>query len=162
MGAGLADHVRERLEGEGKIAVEAGAVRWPDFVPTLTGSSVKYGEIVREKLLAAGTKGAAPADMAPGVPQEEAGEIAEFFVRDGTAVRVGAGRYYDSGALAEAVRAVVATCGEKGEVSPGDLREALGLSRKYLIPLLEWLDGRGITVRVGDLRRLGPNAHQSL
>jgi hypothetical protein len=34
------------------------------------------------------------------------------------------------------------------------VRDRLGISRKYLIPLLEWADGRGITVRVGDVRHL--------
>ena len=31
-------------------------------------------------------------------------------------------------------------------------REALGTSRKYAVPLLEWLDRRGVTRREGDLR----------
>jgi len=34
------------------------------------------------------------------------------------------------------------------------VRQRLGISRKYLIPLLEWADGKGLTVRVGDVRRL--------
>jgi selenocysteine-specific elongation factor len=34
-------------------------------------------------------------------------------------------------------------------------REALGTSRKYAVPLLEWLDARGVTRREGDLRRPG-------
>ncbi|MGZ4110403.1 MAG: selenocysteine-specific translation elongation factor [Actinomycetota bacterium] len=32
------------------------------------------------------------------------------------------------------------------------LREALGTSRKYAVPLMEWLDQRGVTRREGDLR----------
>jgi len=34
------------------------------------------------------------------------------------------------------------------------LRDRLGLTRKYLIPLLEWADRRGITRRSGDARTL--------
>ena len=30
----------------------------------------------------------------------------------------------------------------------------IGASRKFAIALLEWLDRTGVTVRVGDLRRL--------
>ncbi len=37
-----------------------------------------------------------------------------------------------------------------GEVSAGELREALGLSRKYAMPLLEHLDKIGFTVRSSD------------
>ncbi|MBO5490013.1 MAG: SelB C-terminal domain-containing protein, partial [Desulfovibrio sp.] len=36
----------------------------------------------------------------------------------------------------------------------GDLKELLGLSRKFLIALLEYMDNARITVRVGDRRRL--------
>jgi selenocysteine-specific elongation factor len=31
-------------------------------------------------------------------------------------------------------------------------REALGTSRKYAVPLLEWFDQQGVTRREGDLR----------
>jgi selenocysteine-specific elongation factor len=34
----------------------------------------------------------------------------------------------------------------------GQARDSLGLSRKYVVPLLEWLDRRGFTRRNGDLR----------
>ena len=44
--------------------------------------------------------------------------------------------------------------GRQGDIIPSTLRQRLGISRKYLIPLLEWADAKGITVRVGDTRRL--------
>ncbi len=37
-----------------------------------------------------------------------------------------------------------------------DLREALGTSRKYAVPLATLLDGRGVTRRRDDLRIAGP------
>jgi selenocysteine-specific elongation factor len=37
-------------------------------------------------------------------------------------------------------------------ISVSILREELGTSRKFAVPLAEWLDGRGITRRRGDLR----------
>jgi hypothetical protein len=39
------------------------------------------------------------------------------------------------------------------------VRARVGVSRKFLIPLLEWADVRGITVREGDARRLVRVAH---
>jgi selenocysteine-specific elongation factor len=42
----------------------------------------------------------------------------------------------------------------EGEVTPGALRDRLGITRKYLIPLLEWADRKGITRRDGDRRVL--------
>ena len=38
------------------------------------------------------------------------------------------------------------------ELAMADLREALGMSRKYSVPVLEHLDRQGWTRRVGDVR----------
>jgi selenocysteine-specific elongation factor len=43
---------------------------------------------------------------------------------------------------------------ELGSATPSQLRDRLGLTRKYLIPLLEWADRKGITSRQGDARQL--------
>jgi len=45
-----------------------------------------------------------------------------------------------------------------GSATTSQLRVALGISRKYALPLLEHFDSLGITVRDGDLRRLRANA----
>ncbi len=39
-------------------------------------------------------------------------------------------------------------------LTPADMKAMTGLSRKYLIPLLELFDGRNLTIRVGDVRKL--------
>ena len=159
-GAQVADHVRKGLEAEGKIEVASGMVRVPAFAPTLSGDRAEYGRALEAKLAAAGAQGATIAELASDLPAETAAEIAEFFVRTGTAARVGNDRYYAQAVLDEISRTTVAAIRQRGEVGPADLREALGLSRKYLIPLLEWLDARQITMRVGDTRRLGPKGDQ--
>ena len=35
-----------------------------------------------------------------------------------------------------------------------DFRDALGITRKHAVPLLEWLDAEGVTIRDGDSRRV--------
>lgn len=66
-------------------------------------------------------------------------------------------RYYAREAL-DQFTAVLNDLGRHGEIIPAAVRERLGLTRKYLIPLLEWADGRGITVRVGEGRKLRENS----
>jgi selenocysteine-specific elongation factor len=39
-------------------------------------------------------------------------------------------------------------------ITVSTFRERLGTSRKYALPLLEWFDQRGTTLRRGDLRTL--------
>jgi selenocysteine-specific elongation factor len=43
---------------------------------------------------------------------------------------------------------------EHGGMTPAQFRDLLGTSRKFAVPLLEWFDARGITVRSGDVRVL--------
>jgi selenocysteine-specific elongation factor len=40
------------------------------------------------------------------------------------------------------------------EITPGAFRDLFGTSRKYTIPLLEYFDREGVTVRIGDVRKL--------
>jgi selenocysteine-specific elongation factor len=63
-------------------------------------------------------------------------------------------RYADAAALVAFRAAIEAALTELGQATPAQLRERFGLTRKYLIPLLEWADRRGITRRSGDARTL--------
>jgi selenocysteine-specific elongation factor len=51
------------------------------------------------------------------------------------------------------VRAVIETDGPR---TVAEIRDLLGTSRKYAVPLCEWLDRTGATRRNGDTRTLGP------
>ncbi len=63
-------------------------------------------------------------------------------------------RYADRGALESFRAALEAGLQELGRATPAELRDRFGLTRKFLIPLLEWADRRGITRRDGDARTL--------
>ena len=39
-------------------------------------------------------------------------------------------------------------------MTASEFRDLLGTSRKYAVPLLEWLDAHGVTIRNGDYRML--------
>jgi selenocysteine-specific elongation factor len=69
------------------------------------------------------------------------------------------GMMFESSAV-EALKARVRThLASKRELRPTELKELCGgLTRKYAIPLLEWLDREGVTKRVGDVRVAGPKA----
>nr|MBA3660031.1 SelB C-terminal domain-containing protein [Gemmatimonadales bacterium] len=62
-------------------------------------------------------------------------------------------RWYAREAL-DRFSAALTEMGQIQAIVPAAVRDKLGISRKYLIPLLEWADSQGITVRVGDVRRL--------
>jgi selenocysteine-specific elongation factor len=55
--------------------------------------------------------------------------------------------------LREKVRSAIEL---SGPLTVAQIRDLLGTSRKYAVPLCEWLDSTGATRRQGDLRHLGP------
>ncbi len=74
--------------------------------------------------------------------------------REGGVEQVDQERYAAKPALDEFRRTLESTLRELGQATPAQLRDRTGLTRKYLIPLLEWADRRGITKRQGDARVL--------
>jgi selenocysteine-specific elongation factor len=69
-------------------------------------------------------------------------------------LRVKEGLYFHPEPLHEAEGRVAAFLRERKEITPQDMKDLLGISRKYAIPLLEYLDAQRLTVRVGDKRVL--------
>jgi len=75
-------------------------------------------------------------------------------MREGGVEQIDLERFAAPPALVEFRGALEAVLGDLGSATPADLRDRFGLTRKYLIPLLEWADRRGITERQGDVRVL--------
>ena len=71
----------------------------------------------------------------------------------GALVKVGDSLYRGT-QIAEAHAKVEAFLREEQQMTMAQFRDLIGTSRKYAVPLLEWFDARGITVRSGDVRVL--------
>ena len=76
----------------------------------------------------------------------------QFLIDTGEAIVVGDELVLLSDAVDRAAAAVRALVAARGPASASDLRQALGTTRRVMMPLLELLDKRGVTRRVGDLR----------
>jgi selenocysteine-specific elongation factor len=77
-------------------------------------------------------------------------------IEDGLLVDVGDGLHYPPAALEKARTICQSALARHGGATMSQLREAWGVTRKYSVPLCEWFDAHGLTVREGDLRRAGP------
>jgi len=80
--------------------------------------------------------------------------ILTVLVEDERLIPLGKGFYYLPEALERARELCVARLSQ-GPATVSELRDAWGVSRKHGIPLCEYFDARGVTVRAGDLRKLG-------
>ena len=76
----------------------------------------------------------------------------DMLLATGALVRVGEHLYRGEQLAAIRARLAVALRGP-ATVTAAQARDAIGLSRKYVVPLLEYFDATGLTVRDGDLRR---------
>ena len=101
---------------------------------------------------------------APPAPEEALGRLGvkgtekhalfQILVADGRLLRVKESLFFHTAALQEIRDKVVAHLREKKEIAPADVKDLLGVSRKYAIPLMEYFDSKGITVRQGERRVL--------
>ncbi len=92
---------------------------------------------------------------ARGGDSRTADDVFELMVRDGSLIRVREGLYYHPRVLEDLKQTVIGFLEEHGEMLITDFRDLSGgLSRKYMIPILEYLDNQRITIRVGDRRKL--------
>ena len=71
----------------------------------------------------------------------------------GTFVKVG-DDLYRSSQIAQVRARVEAHLHEHERMTAAQFRDILGTSRKYAVPLLEWLDSHAVTIRNGDYRTL--------
>jgi selenocysteine-specific elongation factor len=74
--------------------------------------------------------------------------------REGSVTRVSGDIFYDSGVLKSIEQKLIAHLRAKSEIIPSEFRELTGLSRKFMIPLLEYFDSQKVTIRIGDKRVL--------
>jgi selenocysteine-specific elongation factor len=72
--------------------------------------------------------------------------------REGRAVAVASDRYYSPKALDSLLASLRVVTADGVQKTASQIRESLGLSRKYLIPFLEYCDRIGVSARHGDLR----------
>jgi len=154
-GQGLAGQVAlDRLAQTAGLIIDEGVVREARFRPRAPG-----GEAMMERVMARIEAGglAPPSSSELEADLKTAGtmEAIRAAVRTGRLVAVEPDRHYGPQALARFAE-ILADLAARGPITPPAVREAAGISRKYLIPLLEWADRTGLTVREGDTRRAGP------
>jgi len=152
----LVNAVISDLQQEGAIRVEGSVAAMYDHVPQLSEDQQKIAQAARALIGAAELAPPTLKDLAAatGVPGDRLLPVLKFLVQQGELVGVTADLYYDSGAISRLKEQVRAILGQGQTATPSELRQALGVSRKYLIPLLEYLDAVGFTRRVGQGRTL--------
>jgi selenocysteine-specific elongation factor len=152
----LAHFVIERLVRSGALAAEGDGVRLPSHQVELGESQSELKErlvrlFAQTALMPPSLKALGEHDIDP----KAAAPMVRMLVEEGTLIKVSEDLVFYAPAVAALVERVQAYLMEHADMGPAEFRELSGgITRKYSIPLLEYLDKVKITLRVGDRRQL--------
>jgi selenocysteine-specific elongation factor len=149
--AGAADervfaHVLAGLEAEAQVKSERDKVRLGSHAVRLSDEQQRTVSRIEAAFRAAGA--------APPAPEDEESDLFQLLITDRRLVRVKESLYFHAEALQQIEDKLIALLKEKREIVPADVKDLLGISRKYAIPLLEYFDAHRVTQRVGEKRVL--------
>jgi len=157
----MAPEIFLALQEEGQLAeansatgTTGGYIRLPDFVPTFTAAQQQQVERLLQKFRESPytPPGRADAEAIVGP------EVLAALIEQGRLVKLGSSMdvvLFLRESYEEAVAKLVAYLRVHGEMTAAEARDVLGTTRKYILPLLEHMDERHITRRMGDIRVLG-------
>jgi selenocysteine-specific elongation factor len=148
----LVEHVLADAASAGRLRLQDGVAVQSGFVPRVEGGDAEIERVVRI-LEEAELSPPSLAELERQTGRRDVAAILRLAAQAGRVEAVERERYYARQAL-ERFTATLADIGRSSLIGPAEIRDRLGISRKFMIPLLEWADAKGITERVGDQRRL--------
>jgi selenocysteine-specific elongation factor len=81
-------------------------------------------------------------------------DVIGHMVKEGVVVKVKEGLYFHRDVIEELKNRLTSFLRANSEITTPQLKEVTGVTRKYMIPLIEYFDATKVTLRVGDVRRL--------
>ncbi len=165
-GAVLAEALLTRLEAAGTIVADHGVVRRAGWMPRPSAAQQSELERLTSVIRGAGREPPSTSELAQsGVGQTESDVLTllRLLDRRGVVRQVEPNRFYSVEALRAMADALRTGMQAGQEYGPAELRAFVGVSRKYLIPLLEYYDRLGVTDRRGQgrvVRQAGAGASQ--
>jgi selenocysteine-specific elongation factor len=159
--AGAADervfgHLLTSLDAADVVRVDRDKVRRADHAVRLDPAQQRIVDTVEQEFLKTEAAPPSPGEALAraGVTGDEEHELFQVLTDAKKLVRVKESLFFHARALESIQDRLVALLRDRKEIGPADIKDLLGISRKYAIPLLEYFDGRRVTQRVGERRVL--------
>ena len=147
------DRIVAALVSERQLESTGTHVKLPAFKVQLSPKQRAFLDRVIQELEKARVNTPASIDLARSltVPPQAVDEILKLGIQAGEIVRVFEGIFYTARQIEELKTKVKQISGGK-PFPAATFRDAIGTTRKYAIPLLEYFDSVGFTMRLGDQR----------
>ena len=136
----------DALVGAGRLRLDGGIAARPDWSVQLGATDATIAERILEHLDRAGAEPPSTTELESEIGQPLT-PVLNFLERRGDIVQVEQLRYYRKNHLSSVLDRIRAVMEHQNDVTPATLRDRVGLSRKFLIPILEYCDRAGLTVR---------------
>ena len=149
-------HLLAALQNDGVARADRDKVRLASHEVRLSAEQQKAADRLEQEFLTAAAAPPSPEEALARAGQsgDEEHELFQVLIEARKLVRVKESLYFHAQALDAIQDKLVAMLRERKEIGPGDIKDLLGISRKYAIPLLEFFDARRVTARVGERRVL--------
>jgi selenocysteine-specific elongation factor len=136
------------------LVVEEDIVHVHGRTMTLAGADEKLRTQLADRFRELGLQAPSPDEVAAaaGVDRTAARKIIQLLLKEQTLVKVNDSMVVDRATLDKLIADVRARKAVNAKLDVSAFKELTGLSRKFAVPLLEYLDGQRITRRVGDER----------
>ncbi len=87
------------------------------------------------------------------IDQKRISDILNLLIKNGKIIRINESFYITNNTYESIISLLKTFFSEKSELTVAEFRDLLNTSRKYALPILEYLDSKRITLRVGDVRK---------
>ena len=144
------------LESGRKVIAEQEQVRLPGRKGVAVAGDAGIQKKLAELLIGGGAEPPTLKELCDtlSLPEKITLEHLNLLAREGRAVKIKSDIFYAPEPVQAIADALVGHLRSKGGMTPSEFRDITGLSRKFMIPLLEYFDSLKITLRVGDKRVL--------
>jgi len=148
--------VADALVRQKKIELSGEQVRAAGRTMVLKDEEAESKRAIEQAFAAAGLKVPALKDVLAGLRLDKtrAQKIVTLLLRDRVLVKISDDLVFHRSALDELRQRVAAHKPKSARIGVADFKDLTGVSRKYAIPLLEYLDRERVTRRVGDAREI--------
>ncbi len=150
------DFVIDSMLRAGKIEAGDGLIRLPGCGVVMKDEEVESRKTIEQAFASAGLKVPALKDVLTGlkIDRARAQKIVTLLLRDKVLIKVSDDLVFHQSALAELRKALAKQKQHSPRIDVARFKDLAGVSRKYAIPLLEYLDRERVTRRDGDLRTI--------
>jgi selenocysteine-specific elongation factor len=157
-GDALVSALVDRLTAQGKVVADARTIAIAGFEPKLSQGERKLKKELADAIRKGGMSPPDVSELAASVGQRApvVPELLALLRDEGHIVEISSNLYLDVELESELRRRVIERLVNGSTMTMSELRDLLGTTRKYSVPVGEYLDKIGLTRRQGDLRRLGP------